>query len=335
MGQVRKNLTLLVLIIGFSVVISAPAKKSKCDGKGLNITPSEQSCLLGHMLEVLTQLINNQKHPICLKTKVPQCFHDSGTDQNKTDVHIRDDTSDRSYNEDSASETCTNEDTSEACDSAELYSSSTESQPTSKAYEYPEEEYEDISKDIPTTTSVNEDESDNLNEDISTDRPVTTAATEVETETTETEFSDVSPTTAASDDVKENIYGDISTDVPVTTPATNDDENTEENLNEDNPTTTAANEDESENLNEDNSSDMPLTTPATEYDSEYTKKDFDDSIPITTEAREDTNEKGFPADFKIITRPTPEPTIDSLDADASFATTTTEITDLNSITRKD
>lgn len=74
MWQLNKIATIFLACALFTSTLSAPAQeKKKCKCKGLVISPSEQTCLLGHMLEVLTHLIHNQKHPLCLKDHKPNC----------------------------------------------------------------------------------------------------------------------------------------------------------------------------------------------------------------------------------------------------------------------
>ncbi|CAH1117839.1 unnamed protein product [Phaedon cochleariae] len=65
MSPARAIIALIgLLLITTNTCNSAP---SKCTCEDLVISPSDQSCLLGHLLQIITHLINNQQKPICAK----------------------------------------------------------------------------------------------------------------------------------------------------------------------------------------------------------------------------------------------------------------------------
>lgn len=74
MWQLKKTVVLFVILaVGLATIWAAPADK-KCKCKGKVISPSEQTSLLSHMVEMLSKLIRHQKEHICLTSNGSELY---------------------------------------------------------------------------------------------------------------------------------------------------------------------------------------------------------------------------------------------------------------------
>lgn len=88
MWQLKKTVVLLVILAVLATIWAAPAEK-KCKCKGKVISPSEQTSLLSHMVEMLSKLIRHQKEHICLTSTDSEIYdisvcNSTGSEEDET-----------------------------------------------------------------------------------------------------------------------------------------------------------------------------------------------------------------------------------------------------------